>query len=337
VLTPGYVGTAGHKLFAQQEFNPGNAKLCLQIRVLLGPAVGCGPGGADNIYPDPTTGGHFYGTRPYSVTSGRYLSEGELDFGTQSYEATLGNSLYNSFQVTVNKTAGPLHFLGAYTWSKALDDASGFFDMVNPFNPKISRSLSTFDVTDNFVMSYSCELPSHRLTSRSSGVVHKMLSGWQLSGITRFSTGLPVTLLESGDHALCDCEGGGQNSIDFPNYRGGAIHYLNPRSSSTLQYFTTDQFAPEEGVDPANPVLGVPGNANRRFFHGPGLNNWDVSLYKRTRITERVSLDIRAEFFNLFNHAQFNGPAGDFAGANFGQIGSVRDPRIGQVATTIHF
>jgi hypothetical protein len=216
--------------------------------------------------------------------------------------------------------------------------------MVNPFNPKISRSLSAFDATQSFVVSYSYTLPFQRLTSRHHGVVHQALAGWQFSGITRFSTGVPITMQESGDHALCDCEGGGQNSIDFPNYLGGPIRFMNPRSSEG-QYFATDQFTPEEGYatlsngqpNPNYPILGVPGNANRRFFHGPGLNNWDVSLYKRTSITERVSLDIRVEFFNVFNHVQFAGPTGDFASASFGYVSGAGAPRIGQVAAKIYF
>lgn len=82
-------------------------------------------------------------------------------------------------------------------------------------------------------------------------------------------------------------------------------------------------------------ALFLPLGADR----GPAktCDNWDVALYKRTRITERISLDICAEFFNVFNHAQFGTPAGDFTGANFGQVTSVRDPRIGQVAAKIHF
>ncbi len=83
--------------------------------------------------------------------------------------------------------------------------------------------------------------------------------------------------------------------------------------------------------------LGVGGNANRRFFHGPGLNNWDMALLKNTKITERIGLDFRAEFFNTFNHAQFRNPVGDFSAGNFGQITSARDPRIGQLALKLSF
>jgi len=331
VLTLGYVGTRGHHLFSQIEFNPGNAAECLQIRKLFSaagqPGSGCGPSGEDTIY--TLNGQTFNGTRPYSVTSGRYLSQGSLDFTDSTYEETIGNSNYNALQVTVNKTVGAFRFLGAYTWSKALDDSSDFADLINPFNHELSKSPSGFDMTHNFVVSYSYDLPLHRLTSAHSGMAYKALAGWQLSGITRFSTGVPVRLYETGDLSLCGCDGLGNQAVDLPNYNGQPVQFFNPRTTPNFQYFSTDIFSAEQ--------LGVAGNANRRLFHGPGLNNWDVSLFKTTHFTERLSMDIRAEFFNVFNHAQFMNPVGNFSAGNFGDITAARDPRIGQVAIKIHF
>jgi hypothetical protein len=331
ILTIGYVGTRGHHLFSMVDNNPGNAPKCVEIRNLFIAAGqqgnACGPYGEDTIY--TIDGQNFYGTRPYSVTSGRYLSQGVLDFGDNAWESTMANSNYNSLQITVNKGVGPVRFLGAYTWSKALDNSSAFGDLINPFNFKQSKSLSGFDMPQNFVVSYSYDLPLQRLAAVHSGVANKILSGWQLSGITRFTTGVPVTLSESGDASLCGCEGLGTSAIDLPNYSGQAIHYFNPRTSPSFQYFSTGLFSGEQ--------LGIVGNASRRFFTGPGLNNWDMSLFKNIHFTERISLDIRAEFFNIFNHAQFNNPVGDFSMSNFGQITSVRSPRIGQVAAKIHF
>jgi hypothetical protein len=74
----------------------------------------------------------------------------------------------------------------------------------------------------------------------------------------------------------------------------------------------------------------------RRFFHGPGFNNWDLAFHKNTRITERVNLEFRGELFNAFNHAQFQNPDGDVAG-NMGVVTSARDPRIGQLALKLSF
>jgi hypothetical protein len=313
------------------EFNPGSAAKCLQIRNLFNaagqPGNGCGPFGEDNIY--TLNGRTFYGTRPYSVTSGRYLSQGLLDFSDNTYEATMGNSNYNALQVTVNKAVGPLRFLAAYTWSKALDNASRFLDLINPFNYNISKSLSVFDMAHNFVVSYSYDLPFDRLTATRSGVAYKILGGWQLSGITRFTTGVPVTVSVSGDQSLCGCETLGTGALDLPNYNGQPIKFFDPRTTPSFREFSTNVFSGE--------LLGVPGNANRRFFHGPGLNNWDMSLFKNTHFSERISMDIRVEFFNIFNHAQFTNPVGNFSRGSFGDVTKARDPRIGQLAVKIHF
>ena len=332
IFTVAYVGTRGHHLFAQKDFNPGSAAKCLQIAALFTAAgqasAGCGPSGEDTIY--TLNNLTFYGTRPYSVTSGRHLSQGLLDFSDNGWESTMANSNYNALEVTLEKKVGASRFLGAYTWSKSLDNSSGFLEVINFINPKLSKSLSAFDMTHNFVVSYSYDLPFGRL-ARTKGPASKVLDGWQLSGITRFATGFPVTLGESGDLSLCGCDTYGINvgSVDMPNYSGAPVARIDPRKSPNNQWFDTTPFSAE--------LLGVPGDVNRRFFHGPGLNNWDIALHKSTRVTERTSLELRAEFFNVLNHAQFNNPAGNFALSQFGEVTSARAPRIGQAALKFFF
>jgi len=329
ILRLGYVGTVGHHLIAQTSFNPGNQARCLQIRQLLGPDTGCGPNGEDTVYDLNgdgiyTPGVDAFGTRPYSITSGRYAAQGLLDFLDNRYEATFANSSYHAFQVTLEKRLGDLRLLGAYTWSKSIDNSSGFNDYVNPYNYQVSRSLSAFDMSHNFVLSYTYELPFRHLSHASSGAAVKFLDGWRLSGITRFTTGLPIYMTAGGDKSLCGCGG-----VDRPNYNGQPIQFFDPRASDNHQYFSTGPFSPEE--------LGVAGNANRSFFHGPGLNNWDLSLYKSTRITERLSAEFRAELFNAFNHTQFKLPSGSVTSGNFGNVTGARDPRIGQFALKFVF
>ncbi len=328
VLTIGFVGTRGHHLIAQSSFNPGNAAKCLQIRALLPAGQGCGPGGEDTIYSLPS-GQVAYGTRPFSVTSGRSLGQGLLDFSDNTFEETLANSNYNALQISLEKRVGAVRLLGAYTWSKSLDNASAFSDNINPLNPRVSKSLSTFDLTHNFVVSYSYDLPFQKLTSSGTGAIAKLLDGWSVTGITRFTTGLPITLGEGGDLALCGCSG-----VDRPNYNGQPVQFFDPRASANHQFFSTAPFSPEQ--------LGVAGNANRRFFHGPGLNNWDFAVHKMTRITERTSIEFRAEFFNIFNHAQFaapqfGSPSGSISSPTFGQATAAAEPRIGQLALKFFF
>ena len=331
ILSAGYVGTVGRHLLSQREFNPGSAQKCLQIAQVYASAgrasSGCGPSGEDTIY--LINGQRFNGTRPFSVTSGRYLSSGELDFGDNAYSETLGTSSYNSLQVSVDKRVGRLRFLAAYTWSKSLDNASGYTEAVNPFTPGLGRSLSVFDIAHNFVVSYFYSLPFDVLPFAKSNIAQRALQGWQIAGITRLTTGLPVTLQETDDRSLCGCDGQSLHSLDLPNYNGEGIRKFNPRASPSNQYFDAMVFSAM--------TLGVPGNANRRFFHGPGTDNTDLGIAKTTRITESTSFELRAEFFNLFNHAQFLNPVGNFIGSNFGRVTAARDPRIGQLSAKFVF
>jgi len=320
VLSVGYVASWGRHLFSQIEANPGIASKCLAVAPpLIAPGGECGPFGEDQIY-NLTNGTAVNGTRPYSVTSGRELANGQLDFSSNSWEATVANSNYNSLQTSLEKKVGDLRFLAAYTWSKSLDNSSGFSDPINPYNPNNSRALSQFDITHNFVFSYGYEFPFFR---NGHGFKGRALGGWSISGITRFTTGFPVTLSESDDASLCGC-----NGADVPNYNGQPIHFFDPRGPGN-QLFDTSPFSPE--------TIGVLGTANRRFFHGPGFNNWDLAVRKNTMIGERMALEFRAEFFNIFNHAQFENPDGDVVGSNFGQVTSARDPRIGQFALKFAF
>jgi hypothetical protein len=320
VLSAGYVGTRGHHLLSQIESNPGDAVTCLQIAAQMPVGQGCGPFGEDQIYQLP--GGQVaYGTRPHSVTSGDFLSQGLLDFTSNAYNATIVNSDYNAFQTSLTKHLGFSQFKVGYTWSKSIDNGSGNVDPVNPFNPRLSRSLSSFDMRHNLVISYSIELPKFQ---GSSPLVRKSLGGWGLTGITRFTSGLPVTISQSGDRSLA-----GSGGIDTPDWDGKPVAKFDPRSTTTRTYFSASQFS----LQP----LGTFGSANRRFFSGPGINNWDVALRKSVQIYERYSFEFRGEFFNVFNHTQFDNPDGDQASASFGQVGSARDPRIGQVALRFAF
>jgi len=166
-----------------------------------------------------------------------------------------------------------------------------------------------------------------------------------MQGITRFSTGFPIQLSQSsGDFSLSG------SSTDLPDLIGKVVTY-DPRKASpgcpttTGCYFippsvaqdTSTCQAPSGGAFNYNCTQGSFGTANRRFFHGPGFNNTDFGILKRTVIKEQVAFDLRIEFFNIFNHAQFRNPSGDISGGSFGIISSARDPRIGQVSAKFYW
>lgn len=341
LITVSYVGTQGRRLLSSVSANPGNPALCLATH-------GCGPGGESNIYINGTSA--VLGTRsalpgveltpaeaqlptgPFGtlLPDGNY---GVIPFSNDSYFITAGSSTYNSGQINYRHTAGNLQLLLGYTYSKAMDDASGYGEQFNPINARLSRGLAAFDSTNNFVVSYNYVLPFNKI-----GGSNRLTSGWALSGITRFSTGLPVTIVETDDQSLLGTSFGGPIilPVDTPNLVA-PVQIMNPRGSGHY-YFSTSSFQQS--------ALGQEGDSRRRFFHGPGLNNWDMALVKDTRVSERVNVQFRAEFFNLVNHAQFQSPSGisTFGGTNgssntasFGVVSTAAPPRIGQLSLKLNF
>jgi hypothetical protein len=335
LLTVSYVGTQGHRLLSSESANPGSPALCLSVsqKSEVAPMTPtCGPGGENNVY-TRANGSLVIGTRP--TFPGVLLPNGTpaVVFGNDSYFITAGASSYNSLQVNYRHTSGRLQTLVGYTLSKSLDDSSGYGEQFNPINPRLSRGLSAFDSTNNFVASYSYTLPVDKL-----GGPKRLVNGWAISGITRFATGFPVTLVETDDESLLGTSFGGPITlaVDTPNYIG-PLDITNPRSNANHDFFNPAAFgASAEGQE---------GNSARRWFHGPGINNWDFALLKDTSITERMNLQFRAEFFNIFNHAQFLTPIGitGFSSTDaptsqsFGVVPGTLSPRIGQLSLKLNF
>jgi hypothetical protein len=343
LLTVSYVGTQGHRLLSSQSANPGIPSLCLALAAQNAIAVGtvnstCGPGGENNVYQAPD-GTFTAGTRgPFSDPYRNTPVPGAgfiVPFGNDSYFITIGNSVYHSAQINWRHTAGNLQVLMGYTYSKSIDDSSGYGEQINPYNPRLSRGLSAFDSTHNFVISYNYRLPFDKIETAKA-----LTHGWEISGVTSFSTGLPITLAETDDRALTGTGFGGPIvlPVDTPNFSGGSVGKTDPRNNPLHYFFDISKFSQS--------AIGVEGNANRRFFHGPGINNWNMAIKKITPIRESLSLEFRAELFNVFNHAQFINPSGLVPGplgtpanplTNFGQVTAARDPRLAQLGLKLNF
>jgi hypothetical protein len=334
VLTIAYVGTEGHRLISQSEANPGDAALCKKLTAqgytdTSSGSVGCLPNAEQDTF---TLGSNtVYGTRDTLLNPNYCPAAQTLCFGYgNTFTKLVANSIYNAGEVTVERKAGDVTLLAAYTLAKALDNSSGFADLVNFANPNLSRGLSSTDVHQNFVVSYIWAVPFDRAFHRWP----RLTKGWQLQGITRFATGFPIQMNESvGDSSLA-----GSPSTDMPNLVG-PIHIMNPRATASTQaytYFAQSAFAPTSctfsSTGVPSPDCGTFGTANRRFFHGPGFNNTDLGMQKIIPVTESKSFEIRGEFFNIFNHAQFINPSGDISSGSFGNVTNARDPRIGQVS-----
>jgi Carboxypeptidase regulatory-like domain len=324
VMSLSYVGTVGRHLLTFLEANPGDQALCLQLSNPANVAPGtatCGPFGEQGIYTLPN-GQLVESTRP---TYG-------IELGSNPYEKAVASSSYNALLASVQTTGKYGNFLIAYTFEKSMDNGSGAYDVTNPYSPRASRALSVFDTPQDLTVSYTVQLPFERVLGHGE-IVKRAASGWALSGISTFADGLAVQIGENDDRALDGVSPLGNSGVDEPNYaNNGSKLFVNRNPRKQLPYFNPQYFVQEN--------LGQVGNVMRRFFVGPGIFNSDMTLSKNTKIRETMQLQFRAEAFNVFNHAQFMNPNGNFnnSGAGgFGFVTSARDPRIMQVALKLLF
>ena len=237
------------------------------------------------------------------------------------------NSNYNALQAKFQRRLSRgLSALASYTWSKSIDDASNFFTSAgdpnfpqNSYNVRAERGRSNFDVRQRLSVSYSYLLPfgEGRQYLANDGWVTKVFTGWETFGIVTLQTGRPFTvaLLSEIDNSGTGRSILGFGANDRPNVVG------NPELSDPTpgRWFNTAAFA--------FPGAGTFGNAGRNILDGPGYQNVNASLVKNTHLTEQVNLQFRAEFFNLFNHPNFNLPDNFLGSPTFGVISSAREPR----------
>jgi hypothetical protein len=252
-------------------------------------------------------------------------ADGVPVFGSIFAQNTVGNSVYNSLQVLLEKHfSHGLQFQAAYTFSRSIDSSSSFESIVNYLDPRRSRALSAFDARHRFVFSPYWELP----IPERKGFVGKVVNGWAVSSIITFQTGFPIRLTSGNDTEL-------GNSFDFepvgePNIVA-PIRFINPRNNPSHQFFDPNSFA--------DAPLGQFGNAPRTICCGPSISQSDIAIEKKTRLTERFNTAFRAEFFNTWNHTQFLTPDGAFTnfGSTFGTVLKARDPRLIQFGLKVLF
>jgi hypothetical protein len=321
VFDASYIGSQGHHLLVLLAANPGNPALCLgldQASDVMPGTPTCGPFGENLVY-TRSNGEVVNGTRaPFGN-----------NFGTDVYFDAMGNSVYNSLQVSLRHSGGGLTMLGSYTYGKSLDQSSNLGEQVDPYDYGLTRAPSSFDIKHNFVTSYRYDLPFNKLFRHADQVT----TGWAISGITRFSSGVPVTLINPNDTALIGSYNNGVNGVGFGGLDAapGALQ-LNGNPRKGQPYFNPAIFS--------LPALGLPGTASRRLFYGPGMNNWDLALLKETHFSETRVLEFRLETFNTFNHAQFfgaNSVDGNTNDSTFGEIVSAMTPRLIQVSLKFRF
>jgi hypothetical protein len=263
-------------------------------------------------------------------------------------------SHYNSLQTTLSRRWAQGYFQGAYTFSRSTDvNSSGNTAFPTAFNNEAnlndSRGLSDFDRTHRLAVSYRYDLP---VFASATGWQHELLNGWSLSGITLVQSGTPFSVIDStagsafiGPGVTTTFTGslapGGTIS---KGYTGGGIHnevnngYLNPVNFARAPFL---YFPGGVCTDPTgNTCVTLFGNLGRNTFRGPHQQNWDFSLIKNFKLTERQSLRFTTDFFNIWNHASFANPAvTDVENpAAFGRIAStVGTPRLIQFSLRYAF
>jgi len=228
------------------------------------------------------------------------------------------NSHYHGLQLSAEKRyARGLSVLANYTWSKAIDDLG----WTNPFYRGFDHALSATDLPHNFKFSNVWELPKVGI----GGAAGKLLNGWMINSIVIWQSGFPINITSGRDNSF---SGVGRDRADFLGGKAD-LGSGRPHGEMVARFFDTSKFT-------ANAV-GTFGNSGRNNLRGPRYFNTDVGVIKNTRATERLAVQFRAEFFNIFNNVNFRAPATNAASAQFGRITAANDPRILQFGLKIAF
>jgi Carboxypeptidase regulatory-like domain/TonB-dependent Receptor Plug Domain/TonB dependent receptor len=286
IVEVGYVGTKGTKLFAQEDLNP---QVPAALRIT--------PAG-----PVPTYG---------------YTLRYDNLQGSRSIRTNDGSSTYHAAQVQVSRRFNSgVSFSGAYTWSKLLDYQSDVFTTNNTVaisqTPTIfggmanERAVSLFDRPQRAVFTYIYALPFYK---SQQGLVGRVLGGWELSGITTLESGVPYTIVNG-----LDSDGFSGSGPDRPDYNplgqkgvraqvsaSSPTGYVNPENNNAPVDPKTAEYI---GLPAFNGTTSRVGTLGRNTARQPGIANTDFNVVKRITIKERVGLEFRAEFFNVFNHPQ---------------------------------
>ena len=315
VLTMGYAGSRGnHILVAGNNINTSSPNACVGSPSYT---IGCLPGGLPYI-------------SPYTP------------FQTISLFGDVGDTSYDSLQVKAEtKTAKHgLYALIAYSWSHTMDNglSDGLGSLLSaPFFPlpnwrRLDWALSQIDLTNSFVASVIYDLPFGQGKQFGSGwnnVTNAILGGYQVTVIQRIASGFPDPLIDSNNQSGSYFQNGGNgNNWNRPDQIVGCN--VRGAPNSRIQFINPACFVA--------PPIGQLGNASRVPVIGPDFVNTDFSVIKTFPLPREMGLNFRAEFFNLWNHAQFGLPVNDVSAVGFGAVNStVNNPRLVQFALKLMF
>jgi hypothetical protein len=345
VVDASYVGTKGTKLFVNEDLNP-------SVPASMRSAI---PAGYPNCTPNAlVTAAQATAQFPAGVTC---PLSGRLDNlqGSRLIRTNSGSSIYHSGQLLVQRRfVNGMALTGSYTFSKLIDNASEVFSVAETNQPQqasfpsilggqhFERAVSFFDRPHRASITYVYGIPYF---TDQRGFVGHVLGGWELSGVTTFESGVPLTVTNGAD-----ADGIGGN-LDRPNFnplgQSGvravpaiATATSNPcgvNVSANPLYYTN----PDAGgacIDPATAQYigilagsGTRGNLGRNTLRSRGTNNWNLNILKRVNVTENTRLEFRTEFYNIFNHPQYGtGSVSPFSGTPGGISASVISSTAGR-------
>jgi len=280
-----------------------------------------------------------------SSTPHRFLNEiGTIDNFRFSFTPEFENAVnasYNALQTKLSKQTsenpiiGTTYFTLAYTWAHSIDNSSGFRNrnsQIPFFQRNIFRASSDFDIRQQLTLSGGWDLPfDHAWQSGPK----RLTKGWSLYPILFWHTGFPLDVSAnlSARRSQPSPSGAGDGNLIFANLTG-PINYSDPSKATPGQpgnvFFTGNFSAP-------GPAITGSYGSGRNIIRGPGRTNLDLTFAKKTAITENTFIELRADFFNIFNHAEFQNPDTNFQSATFGQVLDTYDPRIIQFAARFTF
>jgi hypothetical protein len=221
-------------------------------------------------------------------------------------------------QVNAEKRLGKgLAIVTSYTYSRKLDD----YGWTTPNDRRFDYGVSREDVPHNFKFSNVWQVPR----VRGGGVVSQIVSGWMLNTIVTWQSGFPLTITSGRDNSFTGI------NRDRADFLGGnaALGSNRPHGEMVASFFDTSKFVPN--------AIGTFGSSGKNMLRGPNYFNTDLALLKVTPVTTSVSLQLRAELFNIFNTVNFNAPNSIVTSAQFGRITSALDPRILQFGVKLLF
>jgi hypothetical protein len=240
---------------------------------------------------------------------------------------------YNGLLLKVeHRLSHHVTWLANYTWSQCTStyDFGGELstnDYENPNNRNAEKGDCNFDRRHIFNSSLVVESPG-----LGNGFVNVVTKGWQLAPIVSLYTGQPFSVTTGSDVSLTG------EGADRPNVVLG----VNPLPKTITEYFNPAAFAGGCTTaayvgNPSCVPLGTFGDAARDIFHGPGTIQWDMNINRKFQIKERMKIEVRADFFNIMNHANWNGPSAGLTSSTLGQVTAFGGPRLIQMAMKMYF